>query len=520
MPRRTKLQMAEDRNRTTALDLETATSKRKLARVQGRDDATKVSKDRRQAKVETGGEGKILDQKKRLKAAAIGRDLERNFSPAKSIVHQFKTNVVGPLGKIQVNIKGGESAAAYFNGTWAKNPDFRNDDHLSTIFQNMVASVIREGDFLAVFDDGVIEDSGKLLTWESDQVAPLSAAALKESPYKTATQDNGILRDKWGRELAYICSGKRGQFEIENLADATIFPRGVARLVRNPWRLNQGRGVGSLLTPATQFEDLYEILAAELLSAKRASNIAGYTKRKDGVDDYDDPGATPGHLPENSGKDSETTAAEGANAASNEPKNYERFEALAGGMWEYLAEGDEIETLDINRPNPDLAPFIEAVMGMSGSSMGMAQVYTTLKASTSYTAFRGEMILSWATYFMLQKWLERTMADWLAEKVLTWAMRKKLIKKLPRGWEESISWAWPTMPSVDPLKEANATKLNLKNGVTDYSKLIGPDWDKRLTGFSDQVKRVRELDLPLSILETAAGNIESKEPEKETDEDQ
>ena len=515
--KRTPLEASRARAEIARNNLAAAKAKRQLARVKGTDpqgnyQVLEPNKERRQPSVERTGEDGILPQNKRLKSAALGRDIERNFSPGRGIIHQFRVNVVGHLGKIQVNCENGTEATEYFNSDWAPAADFRNDDHFTTLLQNDVASVLREGDFLLLVDDGIIEDSGKLLSWEADQIAPLSKTALAASPYKDATQDNGILRDKYGRELAYVSSGEHGLQSISDLDKATIYPRGEARLVRNPWRLNQGRGVASILTAAAQIQDLYEILMRELQTAKRAASQAGYTKRSDAVTDYDNAGEAPAFLPEGSGKDTATTDAEGANASSNAPRNYENLESFAT-FWDYVDKDDEIHILDFQRPNVHLAEFIEAVMGMSGASMGLARVYTSLKASTSYTAFRGEMLLSWATFYAMQKWLERTVADWVAIKVLRRAQRLALIKTLPEGWERSISWAWPTMPTVDPLKEASATRIKLKNGTINYAELLGPNWEKLFESFAAQIDKARELNLPLSVLESMSGNLPEPEPD-------
>jgi len=277
--------------------------------------------------------------------------------------------------------------------------------------------------------------------------------------------------------------------------------------------LNQGRGIPSLLTAATNFLDLYEILGAELSSAKRAAVIAGFTKRTNAVTDWDTPTQVSGapYLPENSGKDATTTAAEGANSTTPSARNYERFENLSGGYWEYLDAGDEVTFPDITRPNIHLAEFMEAILGHAGASVGLARAYTILRADSSYTAFRGDMILSWVTFYATQKWLERAYADWVARKVLGWAQRKQIIKALPKGWETRLSWTWPVMPHVDEAREAIAEAQSVKNGTTDYSELLGPNWKKRFSTLAEQLALARELKLPLSAFEQKSGGTATSE---------
>jgi capsid protein len=503
----------EKRNKALRLELENTVLERRLSTIKqyGKYDAVEPNVKRRKPTVETKSEDQILDPRKRALSHNIGRDLERNFAPARGIIHQFRVNVVGSDGKIQINTPDGQEAANWFNRVWAKECDYRDDLHWSTILQNVVAACVREGDVLAVFDDELTEDdSGKLIHYEADQICNLLESEFKKvSGYSEGwSQEGGIVRDKLGKVLGYIVTGKRGQIVIDKIEDATFFPRSAAKLVKNPWRLNQGRGVSAMLTAATNFQDLYEILSKELQTAKVAASIAGWTKRTDAVTDWDDPSTGSGFLPENTGKDAVTTGLEGANSADPAQPNYERFESLTGGMWEYLAKGDEIGFANIDRPNVHLAEFMEAVLGHAGASVGLARAYTILRADSSYTSFRGDMVLSWATFYMLQKWLERDYADWVAHKAINYAIRKGILN-LSAGWEQAISWSWPVMPNVDELKEANAVKQSLKNGTTDFSQQLGPDWRRKLQSYAEQVDEIRRLNLPLSVLETIGGVAEA-----------
>ena len=504
--RKTKIQKAQERNELAKLGLDSAMRERKT-KIVAKYDVLETSKKRHRPTREHKDEGGIYDMSRRLKGCNLGRDLERQYAPARGILHQFRVNVVGHLGKLQVNADGGDEPASWFNQIWAKDCDFRDDMHFSTVLQNVVASVLREGDLLSVVDDGVIENTGKLLHWESDQIAPLSDTEFKKLPKKlgAVTQDNGLLRDKYGRVKGYIVTGKRGLTVIDKTDNATIFPRGVAKLISNPWRLNQGRGVPSIITSAANFIDMYEILSKELQSAKVNASQAGFVKRENATTDWDDPASAPEFLPENEGKTAATVAAESAGGGDSDAKNYEHFESLTGGIFEYLDANDTVEFPDINRPNIHLPEFIEAVLTPAGASMGLARAYTILHAEASYTAFRGDVILTWVTFIAMQKWLERSYADWVARKVLAWAMGNGKIKTLAPGWEQSLSWMWPTMPHVDELKEENAVKQSLKNATTNYAKLLGPDWKKKLEAFAAQLETARALGLPLSMFEMASG---------------
>ena len=504
MSKKPKIDALRERLETQRIIFETRKLER-VNRLMAKYDATEPTKARRQPVREWQDEGKIYDMSKRLLGCNLGRDLERNYSPARGMLHQFRVNVVGSLGKIRVNTPDGDEATAWFNEVWSKDCDFRDSMDWSTLLQNILAGEIRDGDVLAVVDDDLVEDSGKLLTWESDQIVPVADALLKGTEYAKATQDNGILRGEYGKVLAYCVTGKRGIAQIDNKDDVTFWKREQARLTRNPWRLNQGRGIPSLLTPSSNFIDLYEILASELMTAKRASKQYAFVKRENAVTDWDNPANSPEFLPENDGRTASDVALDGANQTTHTAKNYERLEAFTGGLTDYLDPADTVQIPELTHPNVALAPFLETVHGYGGSALGLARAYTILRADSSYTAFRGDMIMTWVTIYWLQKHLERAIADWVAQRVLTWAQRKDRVKPMAAGWERRISWTWPTMPSVDELKESTAVAQAIKNAATNYSELLGPDWRKRMDDLSEQLAYAKAKGIPLSAFETRAG---------------
>ena len=499
-----------------------ATWRNRAQRVKAEYDVLKSNKLRRTPSAERKAESEIYTPGKRAKGANVGRDLERNYSSARGILHQFRMCVVGSLGKLQVNTKGGDEAAAWFNGVWAKDCDFRDAQHWSTVCQNVVASIMREGDLLAVFDDGLIEDSGKLLFWESDQIVPCAEQLFASKfPGSGNVQDSGIVRDKWGRIVAYTVTGKRGLSLIGDESDLTIWQRENAVMPRDPWRMNQGRGVPPMLTAAASLLDLYEMLGRELQTAKLAASQYASINRKDAVDDWDSPGTMPELLPENSGKDSTAVDSETGGGATDASRNYENLEAFTGGYTDYGMPGDEVNLYAPNRPNIHMAEFIEAVLCHAGAAFGLARAYAMLRADTSYTAFRGDMIMSWqGAFYPMQKWLERCFADWAAVKALTWAQRNGHVNKLPAGWEQSLSWRWPRMPEVQVDTAQNAIALALKNGTTDFSQEIGPDWREHFDSLAEQIAYAREKGIPLSVMEMKSGGAQPTENKQKGQDDE
>ena len=152
------------------------------------------SKLRRVPSPEYQNEENILTAYKRGQAVAMGRDLQRNYSAVATALNQFALNVVGKGPKIRLksakNPEWAKAAASWFNGTWAKSCDLRDDLHYGEMLALAETGLKREGDMLEVFDDfGLIPGepaSGKLLWYEADQfveIAVHDGAELVESKF-------------------------------------------------------------------------------------------------------------------------------------------------------------------------------------------------------------------------------------------------------------------------------------------------------------------------------------------------
>lgn len=502
-----QLEMAKNRRELVKVKVQEKLLNRKLA-VLNKYDAVDAnnSKKRRNPNVETSKEEEILPARLRNKGIAMTRDLERNYTNAKSMVRQVKINTVGRLGKLRVNtddVDANTMVQDWFNSTYAKNCDARGDNHLSDFFKLSIVSTLREGDVLAVFDDFKFDD-GKLLFFEADQFVK-----IKESDWKIQTewvetvkgadgkeitrplqQESGIIYDTFGRVIAYAVSGSKRGVESVAYEDAMIIPRGSAKHLMMPWRFNQLRGSADMLTMVADMEDNYEMRAKELQTAKVAATMAGKVTRKDGVEDAM---VATGLDPDEIIEDDADTGAQ-----KEEETIYDNFGHLTGGNLEYMDDGDEFEFFKIDRPNLDAAKFHDFMLQSSGSAIGLARAYSLLQADRSYTAFRGEMVMSWESFYDYQKWLERRLADWVAVKAITYAIKAKTLSvKLADNWQSKISWQWPVMPQVDPVKENKGKETGLKNGLTDYSEIHGPEWKKRFAALAEQKEEAERLGLSL-----------------------
>lgn len=438
---------------------------------------------RREAVVETKGEDKQLPSAKRLRITNLLRDMLRN-SPAFVMQNrQMCINVVGSTGgKMYASFPAGYEAAAkevmhYFNRVWAPQAEFTFGKGFNWLLKTVLTTRDVCGNVILVFDDGILSGgngSGRIRAFEGDEIANISDFE-KRFP-KTWSQSQGFVYNALGQFAGAFCSTSQrgcGTFAAD---------KGVLTLRRDPlsarpcnwcclgdmFRFNQGRAVSPLASALISLIDLHETVSNEALAAKYNAQLVAQII-------HTGSGETPSSPPSPGGFDGES----GDGASDEEavvievPKN----EALKniGLHAQEMPVDRKLELIDTKRPNPNMPGYVDFVTGLIGGTRGLGRVYSTLKAQTSFTAFRGEQIMTWQSFRDMQKELERDVCDWAARLVIARAIRTGEIKSaLPEGWERMIAWTWPKMIEVSEKDAQSALQLKLQNGVTSLKRELGP----------------------------------------------
>jgi len=469
-----------------------------------------AKKRRREAPIETapetGRDSRQLPPMTRLAMLALVRDAARNFSASRAMLKQLGFNVVGTEFKLRIKVKHDAkdpadavvAAQRWFNTVFARKCDFRSDLHLSDQNRLAVQAVARDGDCGMLFDRDFLA-TGRLVWWESDQICDPNPL-----PTGVKSSNDGVLLDAYGREIGYFTHGGRGR-AIVPLRDGHVFPRdplddskNMFRLLRVPWRQNQCRGTSDMFSVVADMLDVYEMRAKELQAAKVAASLAGIVKKAPSEGPaFSDPRLNPATA---------ATATDADAPAAPAEKNYNRLESLTGGYIEYLDKDDAFEMLDPKRPNLNTTAFADHIVNSAGSAFGMARCYSTMQAQASYTAFRGEMIMTWVMFRYWQKWLERYMQDWQAVRAINWALDTGALKRrLPVGWETALAWQHPRMPSVNPLVDQQTFLAALKNGATSLEEELGPGWRDTVAELAEELEELRKKKIPHAIFETVSG---------------
>lgn len=499
--------------------------------------------------VEYGGEDSALPVWNRLRMINMARQGVRNGDSLRALMRQMELNVVGTVGgKATFTFPDGFAGAADeirdAFAKWARHAEFSDGLPFSKVLALVVDTKFTGGDMVLLFDDGLIEDSGRLLAFDPDEIGDVPKDWLAERLPGT-TQRQGRIYNRFGRFIGVTVSRKYrgcGSFKrdpegvlfltMDDFADDSDWV-----MLREVWRFNQGRGVPPVAAPLDSLLDLESVTKFEVQAAMKNCQTLGQVIATsdnaangdaDDEDDELDPelarkaaAAAGNGGEEGEGAEGETDAVSDAAEPPDEDVTLDNIRG-AGAIFDQLPDGYKMELLDTKRPNPNVEGFVKWLSGRSGAAVGLAKCYANMEATTSYTAFRGEQVMTWPTFEEWQKSLEREVCDWVVRRWARWATRKGLLKvTLPDGWERFVAWSWPTMREVDQKKAAEAKKVMLESGLILLDELHPGDKRGFMRKLGEDIQLYHEIGLqhPIEKVASGAGAAPVNEPKDEEGEE-
>lgn len=447
------------------------------------------SQQRRAASVEVRGEDHQLTSHQRNSLVNMGRDMMRNAPERVGQDQQLRVNIVGAVGgKMYASFPpayqdAADEVMAYFNKEWAPRCEFTFRKSFNWLLKTAITAQDVGGNVVLVFDDGILtggDGSGLVRGFEADEIAEIPAAEFKDRFPAGYTQSRGFIYNEFGMFAGlFVSTSQRGRAVFDPTAGFLTLrtdPLDDSRvrnfvLLGDMRRFNQGRAVSPFVSALTALVDLHETVASEAQAAKLNAQLVGQILES--VDS--DAGEVPGFDMAQSAVDEETAELQQQSFTTKELK-------AVGAHFDQLPPGLKIELLDTKRPNLNIIAYVEHVTGVIGATRGLARVYATLKAQTSYTAFRGEQAMSEQSFREARKELEREVCDVVARLVIDRAVRLgKITHALPDDWRERLAWSWPRMIEVNEKDAQAALKLKLENGVTSLTRELGPGEMQRIT---------------------------------------
>ena len=473
---------------------------------------------RAQGYTETQDEDDILSFHKRGQLLDLVRNAQRNNSSFNTILKQFDLQAIGnDGGKVILSLPDEEYNKKVLKefSKWTRNSEFFDGLNLNTLIKIVFRTEITNGDCVLVFDDGLVNDSGKILLYESDEIGNTTDEALKQNYGKDSSQRLGRVYSEYGQFTGVIVSKNQRGKEVFDPSCSYFLkkdPNGdyfedMWLMPRNIFRIGQGRGITPVTSSLSTLIDLENYVGFELAAAKKnAQTIATIEKtQKDEVVDLPSTFESTTDISKMSDEDIEKLVQEENNGTVEQTVTLDQIRE-AGCIYQTIPEGWAAKLLDTKHPNINAAEFSKWLQTRAAAAFGLPSQYATLAVMGSYSAFRGEVLLAAPVWEEVQHFLEQIL-DWTFYRWSRWAIKKGIIDdKFEDDFLKSVEWKWPnSQKDSDRMKEQEAWNLGLANGTVTYKQLLGSNWKQQLEQVKQEIEFCEEIGLPHSARKTVSG---------------
>ncbi len=351
---------------------------------------------------------------------------------------------------------------------WSEVADVYGQFHFGDIERLLIQRLFLDG---GVFVKKILDNKRK--NPYCLQILEYSSLAKQGTPKGNNQIVHGVEVDSTGAVVAY-------HFNVGG--DLGLSPK-VVRISKNnilhfsPFR-RPGQLLGiPLLAPAIPAAyNLDEIIEAELISKRVEASLSVFIKTNDVY---------------------------GKLQGLQKNDNNEREIEIAPGMVNFLEPGEDITTVDPQRPGKNFKEFTYLILEGIARSLGMSlEQITGDKSQVNYSSARhSELELrdyirpfrkALERYFLIPVW-----RDYINFAVMSGQLRAKDYAKNPEEYEK-VEWIFKGDDWVDPLKEIDAKTNEILLGVSTLSDVCaakGKDWQEVLKQRAREVEFIKKLGL-------------------------
>lgn len=417
-------------------------------------EAARPSRTRRNPKDNRSGNNLTDGAAETLRGQA--RHLEQNHDLARGILTCLVNNVVGAKGigvEFQpknedgtVNKDLADELSWYFS-EWGRHPETTGEYSWARTQRMMARAWFRDGEVLSK------SLLGNVPFLRHNTLVPLSLELLEADHIADFNEAGrgiiqGIERNEWGQpRFIYIYDQHPGDALGFKMKYRRIAAEDVDHLKMTD-RIRQNRGVSIFAAVMNRLNDLKDYEEAERVAARISAAMAAYVKK-----------GTPDMYGVNQDDDEEERS----------------FEFAPGVVFDNLAPGEDVGTLQSNRPSALLQPFRDSMLKAiaSGSSSG----YSTISKNYdgTYSAQRQELVEQWVNYAALSDEFISGFVAPVVRRFIRIAIMSGMVKvpaAVDRDTLFDVDYLTPAMPWIDPKKEAEGHEANLRLKITSPQKII------------------------------------------------
>lgn len=143
-----------------------------------------------------------------------------------------------------------------------------------------------------------------------------------------------------------------------------------------------------------------------------------------------------------------------------------------------LKRGEDIKSFDTKRPNVNFDAFVSSITKYLSARLSVPIEALEMAFKNNYSASRASLIMFWQTVerwrvFFKSQWLQPVFEAWFGEMVARKEIKAPGYGDTPlqtRAWL-ATNWIGQSMPSIDPLKDANADDVRIAQGSTTRERV-------------------------------------------------
>jgi lambda family phage portal protein len=448
--------------------------------------------------------GNTLTQKAGDTIRGQARHLEQNHDLCRGILNTLVSYTVGANGigiESQVLNKQGQIHKEFSNELqhlfkdWSRKPETTHQYSWAKTQRMVARAWFRDGEVLSK------SVMGTIASLNHGTRVPFSIELLEADHIADVNEGSnivqGIEHNAWGQPTyLHLYDQNPQDRNIFNMKHRKV-SADIINHVKFTDRLRQARGVSIFASVLTRLNDLKDYEESERVAAKISAAMAAYIK-KGSPDQYG--------MSDTGGDDDER-----------------EFSMGSGMIWDNLAPGEEVGTIQSNRPSQLLLPFRNAMLRAIASGTGSGYSSISKTYDGNYSSQRQELVEQWIQYAVLsnefiQQFVEPTYMQFV--KIAIASGQIKVPKDVDRRTLYDADYLTPTMPWIDPKKEADGHEKLLQLKITSPQKIIRQRGDNPNEILDQNEKWQNELkDRGLSITETNqpanAGFFTPKENEDE-----
>ena len=385
------------------------------------------------------------------KLRVLARDLDQNHDLAHGALNTLVNNIVGEGIRYEPMVR-------HINGDlhdevneqlmelhkdFSKCPDVTWEHNLGALERLACRTWLRDGETFAIYHQGFSR------TLNHGTKVPLSIELLEADMVPLHYNDHkrrivqGVEKNDWGRPVAFhVYKHHPGDVFSAKTETKRISAEFVNQLKVTD-RIRQTRGVSILAVVLIRLDDLKDFEDSERIAARINAKMVGYIKK-----------GTPDMYGE----------------MQQDRQSFEK-----GMMFYDMAPGEDIGTIDTNRPNSGLEKFRSGQL--KAAAAGLSAGYSSISRdyNGTYAAQRQELVDQYINYAVIRNLFAHRFSRPIYERFVRMSLTSNLLD-LPSDVDmESIYdviCSGPPMSWIDPVKDASANVMLIKHGFKSISQVV------------------------------------------------